>query len=72
MRTFYLNTNFSNCDARECFLMNRYFLELIIITLIYILSITIAFLISQKIDRKLDEFENKKFKGKNEHDDMKK
>lgn len=52
--------------------MNRYFLELIIITLIYILSITIAFLISQKIDRKLDEFENKKFKGKNEHDDMKK
>lgn len=42
--------------------MNKYFLELIIIALIYILSITIAFFISQKIDRKLNEIEN----GKND------
>ena len=46
-------------------MMNRYFLELIIIAVIYILSITIAFLISQKIDRKLNEFENQKNDDKN-------
>lgn len=52
--------------------MNRYFLELIIIALIYILSITIAFLISQKIDRKLNEIENRKKDERNIDVDLEK